>query len=256
MRLEILDDHEALSLAAAGEIFSMLQRKPDAVLCLAAGETPRRAYALLTERIKETGTDVSRCTFVSLDEWVGIPPEEEGSCTRFLNDHLFQPLDIAPRQTCVFDAMSDDLEGECRKMNAAIVAKGGIDLMLVGVGMNGHVGFNEPGVSDDLYAHVATLDAVTQSVGQKYFTSAMSLQRGITLGLSHLLESRSVILMASGRQKAEVMRLVFEDPITTQVPASLVRRHEQPIVLLDRDAASLLKSGQRLTGLKGQGGLL
>lgn len=256
MKLKILNDYEAMSRAAADEILSLLQRKPDATLCLAAGETPRRAYAMLAESVRATGLDVSRCTFVALDEWIGIPPETEGSCHRYLKDHLFEPLHVDKRQIHMFDALSPELEGECRKMNAVIADKGGIDLMLVGVGMNGHVGFNEPGVAEDLYAHVVDLDVVTRNVGQKYFNETAPLQRGITLGLKHLRESRAVVMVASGKKKAEVMRLVFEEPVSTQVPASLIRKHAQATVLLDEDAASLLKSGMRLTGLKGQGGLL
>lgn len=252
MKIKILTDYRELSRVAADEIIAMIQRKPHAVLCLAAGETPRGAYAQLAAAVRRRGTDVSKCTFVGLDEWVGIPPEREGSCHRFLRENLFDPLGIASHQIHLFDAMSADLVAECVKMNDVIADKGGIDLMLVGVGMNGHIGFNEPGVTEDLYAHVVDLDDVTRNVGQKYFRQMTALQKGITLGLKHLRESRLAIMIANGKKKAEVMRLALEEPVSAQMPASMIRKHEHAIVLLDEDAASLLKSGMRLTGLRGQ----
>ena len=126
-------------------------------------------------------------------------------------------------------------------MDATILANGGIDLMLVGVGMNGHIGFNEPGVPDNLYSHVIALDTTTQSVGQKYFRQSTKLQSGITLGLQHFMESRKAIMMASGRKKSLVMRKALEDKITTDIPASMIRKHANGVVMLDEEAAALLK---------------
>jgi 6-phosphogluconolactonase/glucosamine-6-phosphate isomerase/deaminase len=134
------------------------------------------------------------------------------------------------------------MEAECSKMDAVISEKGGIDLMLVGVGMNGHIGFNEPGVSPQLYSHVINLDTTTQSVGQKYFKESTVLKKGITLGLQHLLEGRQAILMASGQKKSPVMQKALEGPISPEMPASIIRNHEQAYVMLDEDAASLLKT--------------
>lgn len=241
MQLKTFKDYHTLSSYAAGEILALVKNKPDAVFCLASGDTPKLAYNLITQIGKSEDINFSRCTFIGLDEWIGISPANEGSCHYFLNTHLFRPLGIESSQIHLFNASSADLAGECRNMDAIIRKKGGIDLMLVGVGMNGHVGFNEPGVPVDLYSHVVALDATTQSVGQKYFKESTRLQQGITLGLKHFLESRKAIMVASGIKKAEVMRKALEEPINTSMPASVIRSHSQGFVVLDEDAASALK---------------
>lgn len=242
MQIDIHKDYEVLSYRAAEIIIEFVGQNPDAVLCLAAGDTPRLTYDLIAEKVKNGKADFSRCTFVGLDEWVGIPPENEGSCHYFLRRYLFDPLQISADSIHLFDALSRDLDHECEKMNEIIAAKGGIDLMLVGTGMNGHVGFNEPGVSPDLYAHVVDLDAATQTVGQKYFKQQTALTRGITLGLKHLLEARKVILIANGARKADIIRQALEGPVTPALPASIIRRHSDSRVLLDESAATALSS--------------
>jgi glucosamine-6-phosphate isomerase len=242
MTIEIYKDYESLSTEVAERICRVVQDKQEAVLCLAAGDTPRLAFALLAEIARKQKIDFSHCTFVGLDEWVGIGPENPGSCHYFLRTHLFGPLKIAKEQIHLFNSMAGNIEAECSKMDAIISEKGGIDLMLVGVGMNGHIGFNEPGVSPRLYSHIIDLDATTQSVGQKYFKESTVLKQGITLGLQHLLESSQVILMASGEKKSSVIEKALEGPITPDMPASIIRKHKQGCVMVDQQAATLLKN--------------
>ena len=122
-----------------------------------------------------------------------------------------------------------------------IFEKGGIDLMIVGIGMNGHIGFNEPGVSFDNYSHVIDLDDTTVSVGQKYFKTAVSLQKGITLGLKHLQESKKVLLLANGTKKAGVIKKTVEGEITSSFPASIMQTHSNGFVIVDEEASSLLE---------------
>lgn len=241
MDTEIFPDYQTLSERAADVILHQVRSKPDAMLCLAAGDTPRLTYARLVQLAATEAVDFSKCRFVALDEWIGIPPENEGSCAFFLHKHLFAPLAISPGQSHLFDALSSDLDRECKKMDRAIQQAGGIDLMLVGVGMNGHIGFNEPGARTDSDAYVVTLDETTRRVGQKYFTQETALQYGITLGLKQFLESRMAVLIASGSKKADVMKRVLEDPISTSTPASIIRKHPRGVVMLDRDAASTLQ---------------
>jgi glucosamine-6-phosphate isomerase len=241
MLTQIFQDYESLSLHTAKQILSEVTNNRSAVLCLAAGDTPRLAYTQLASLAREARIDFSACTFIGLDEWVGIPPENEGSCHYFLRHHLFDPLVVKPSQIHLFDAMAEDVALECTKMDRIIKDKGGIDLMLVGVGMNGHIGFNEPGVAHKLYSHVIPLDATTQAVGQKYFKTPTTIRSGITLGLRHFLESRKAILMASGTKKSEVIRRALEEPVTIDMPAGVVREHSNSAVMLDKDAAILLK---------------
>lgn len=238
MQISIYKDYPTLSLHAANTIIELVKQKPDAVLCLAAGDTPRLTYDTVTERAANERLDFGQCTFVGLDEWVGIPPENEGSCHYFLQKHLFDPLHISEDKIHLFDALSTDLNHECRKMNDLISSLGGIDFMLVGIGMNGHIGFNEPGVSPDLYAHVVDLDEATRIVGQKYFAQQTSLSKGITLGLNHLLEARQVILVANGAKKAAVIKQTVEGPITPALPATIMRKHFNARVMVDEQAGS------------------
>lgn len=240
MQINIYKDYSALSFYTAQAIIDLVKNKPDAVLCLAAGNTPQLTYTLMVQKAIDEKVDFNKCIFIGLDEWVGIPPENEGSCHFFLQEHIFKPLNIPPSNIHLFDALSDNPEQECKAMDDIIVSVGGIDLMLVGVGMNGHIGFNEPGVPVDNYSHVIALDAATQSVGQKYFRQNTRLEKGITLGLRHLQQAKKAILIANGKHKAEIIKKVLEEEINTTLPASIIRTHGQALVMLDKEAASLL----------------
>lgn len=240
MKLIIEKTYEDMSRATAELIVEAIQKKPDALLCLAAGDTPRLAYSMIGAIAAEKNADLSRCKFVSLDEWVGIPPQNEGSCQYFLRSVVFEPLHIDEKRIHVFDAMSNDEERECRAMDKYIRDNGGIDLMVVGIGRNGHIGFNEPGVPFGKYSHVVELDEVTTSVGQKYFAEKTTLSKGITLGLQHLLDAQQAILIANGAKKAEVIKRSLEEKISADMPASVIRKHPHSVVILDEEAASLL----------------
>lgn len=244
MELTVFKDHHALSDHAANMILSLVRQKPNAVICLASGDTPRLTCALLAEKASRDKVDFTRCTFIGLDEWVGVPPENDGSCQYFFRNSLFKPLQIADSQIHLFDAMSTDLGQECRKMDEVIFANGGIDLIIVGVGMNGHIGFNEPGVSADLYSHVIDLEEETRTVGQKYFREAMTLAQGITLGLKHFMQARCAIVMANGAKKAGVILKAIEGEITMSMPASIIRNHSNGHLMLDEAAASALTGRQ------------
>lgn len=240
MQLKIFKDYNELSAHAANAIIELVKEKPAAVLCLAAGDTPKQTYAEVALRAISEKIDFSQCTFIGLDEWVGIAPENSGSCHYFLHHHLFSPLGIAASQIHLFDALSNDLSGECQKMDQLIQEKSGIDLMLAGIGMNGHIGFNEPGVSFDLYSHVISLDENTQSVGQKYFSTRTALSKGITLGLKHFTESRKAILIANGEKKAAIIHKAVQEPVTNQVPASIIQQHKNGWVMIDEAAGNYL----------------
>lgn len=241
MELEIFKDYEELSQRAADTIIDCIKNKPNAVLCLATGDTPKLTYKYLVEKISKDNIDVSGCTFIGLDEWVGISPQTAGSCHHFLQENIFRPLNIKAIKVHLFDAMSEDFAGECKKMNNAIVDHNGIDLMVVGVGMNGHIGFNEPGVAIDSYAHVIDLDETTRSVGQKkYFDVPVTIGRGITLGLQNFLEAKHAVMLANGVKKAPIIKATVEEPIGTKVPSTLIRMHKHSTLMIDEEAASML----------------
>ena len=241
MKLHIFPTHQEQSTFAAEQIINTVKEKPTAVLCLASGETPRLTYSTVVSLAKKQQVDFSHVHFVGLDEWVGIPSTNAGSCYYFLNDTIFHSLEVDKNRIHIFDGLADDLSFECKKMNEIITVLGGIDLILVGVGLNGHVGFNEPGVASNLYAHVADLDPITTQVGQKYFTAATNLTKGITLGLSHFMEARVAIIVANGNKKAAIVKNALELEVSTQIPASIIRNHKNGMIVLDSEAGSQLR---------------
>lgn len=240
MSVEILNDYQEISDSAASAILNQVKQKPDSVICLASGDTPKLAYQKMVERAKIQQISFSDVHFIGLDEWIGISSDTHGSCAFFLRQVIFSPLRIPEDNIHLFDSMASDLDIECKKMDGILFKKGRIDLMLVGIGMNGHIGFNEPGISPKLKSHVTLLDEKTQSVGQKYFEEPQILKKGITLGLQHLLEARQVILMASGIHKSEIIKKALGNEISVEVPASIIRNHDNSLVLLDKAAASSL----------------
>jgi galactosamine-6-phosphate isomerase len=240
MQLKIYKDHQSLSDAAANEVIELVKNKPDAVICMASGETPRLTCQLLVEKAVKEKVNLSHITFIGLDEWVGIPPENEGSCHYFFHTEIFKPLHFSSSQAHLFDALSGNPDEECKKTDKLILEKEGIDLMIVGIGMNGHIGFNEPGVSFDNYAHVIDLDETTITVGQKYFETPVTLQKGITLGLKQLQQSKKVLLLANGTKKAGVIKKTVEGEVANEFPASIMQKHANGFVMIDEAAAALL----------------
>lgn len=242
MKLQITDTYENMSAAAAAVVAEQIKRKPGSLLCFATGDTPKLTYRLLVQKIREENIDISQCFFIGLDEWLGIPPDNEGSCDFFLNEYLFSPLKLKPKQIHLFDGLTNDEEGECKMMNDLIKDKGGIDLAVVGVGMNGHIGFNEPGTPVDAVAHVSQLHETTTSVGKKYFTEVQQLHTGLTVGLKQLMEARQLLMIANGEKKAPVIKRATEEEITIDFPASLMRQHPNGIIIIDNAAASALQT--------------
>lgn len=240
MTTKIFSDYDSLSQASADEVINLVKEKPDAVICFASGSTPVGTCEWLSKKVTKQKTDFSKCSFIGLDEWVGIPKENTGSCYYFQYHFLFKPLHISKAQIFLFDGTATNLDDQCKQMDKVIVQKGGIDLMIVGIGMNGHIGFNEPGIDFTLLSHVINLDKTTQTVGQKYFVYATNLSQGITLGLGHLMNSKKVILQANGIKKAGVIKKAIHEPVSANMPASILQTHKNSFIFLDKEAASLL----------------
>ncbi len=236
----IFESPEKLARSAAGKILELVRQKPDAVLCMASGETPKLTNQYIVEGAKKEDVNFSRVQFISLDEWVGVPRSNAGSCYYFLNQTIFEPLNIPAGNIHFFDATVTDLTAECDRIHQTIKKLGGIDLVLVGIGLNGHLGFNEPGVDPTLFTHVISLDAITLQTGQKYFSETTHIQKGITLGIARIMQSRVAILMATGQKKAAIIKKMLEENISITVPASLLREHKNAFVMLDAEAACLL----------------
>ncbi len=234
-------NYEKLSAYAANEIANAIKEKPTLTLCMASGHTPILTAELLVKQLLAEKIDYTQITFLGLDEWVGLPKESEGSCYHFFKTKLFEPLQLSSSQCFLFNGIADDLEAECKKMDDIIEDNGGIDIMLVGIGMNGHIGFNEPGTPFNIQCHVTELDETTKTVGQKYFKEKALLHQGITIGLGHLMNAKKVFLKADGKRKAEVIQKTVEGEITESFPASIMQQHPNGFVIVDEEAASFLK---------------
>jgi galactosamine-6-phosphate isomerase len=185
--------------------------------------------------------NVHNWNFLGLDEWIGLGKTDEGSCRFMLNRDLFQPLDIGPEKICCFDGVTTNTTAECDRIENYIRQHTAIDVAVLGLGMNGHIGLNEPGTSPSLRSHVSEIHPVTKEVGQKYFSSPQHLHRGITLGIATLMEARHVILIVSGSKKASILQHALEGEITPELPASLLRNHANFMVFADNEAAGLLR---------------
>jgi glucosamine-6-phosphate isomerase len=233
MKLKRFKNYQELSDFAATDIADAIKNKPSLVFCFASGDTPKLTVELLVKKIKKETIEHSKITFIGLDEWVGLSPTNTGSCHYFFQNKLIVPLQLKPSQYFLFDAMADDLKNECEKMDKFINDRNGIDIMLVGIGMNGHIGFNEPGTSFNNLSHVIELDDITKSVGKKYFTEQVELGKGVTLGFKHLLNTRKVFLMANGSKKAEVIKKTVEGRVTEEFPASIMQKHNNGFVIVD-----------------------
>lgn len=241
MHLKIYPDYELLSARTAELIINHINQNPEALICIASGHTPIGVFQSLKRAIEHKKVSLNNCTFLSLDEWLGIDPTDSGSCLSMLQHYCFEPLNIRPDKIHFFDVLAADLQLECKRINDLISKNGGLDIMLVGVGTNGHIGMNEPGTPFNSVAHVSELAEETKTVGQKYFNGATTLSQGITLGLSHLKEARLPIVMANGSRKAPVLAQALKGKATEQIPVSIVHQIPHAWVMLDQEAASLLE---------------
>lgn len=242
MKIIVANTYEDLSRRAADDVLQLLQSAQHPLLCPASGDTPAGLYKELVKRVRDQGIDITRWAYVALDEWVGMNGSEEGSCRYHLNQQLFHPLQVPEERICFFDGRANNLQQECEEVEAFILMQGGIEVAVLGLGMNGHVGMNEPGTPATTRSHVTALDLITQQVGQKYFTRQQQLSQGITLGLQTILEARHLLLLVSGGRKATIVQKVLEEEVSEQLPASLLRRHPQLTVYLDKEAAASLQT--------------
>ena len=240
MKQIIYEDYTELSVKTAEQIATIISEKPDALLCFPAGETSIGTFKHLIELNKTGKISFEKCKIVGLDEWANIGAMKSENCFSFLKKHLFDHIDYSDENLCFFDGESPDLKYECIKSDIFIKKYGPIDMILLGAGMNGHLGLNEPGTSFDLYSHIVNLDDTTKTVGQKYFSGKVNLTSGVTLGLKYIMEAKTVILQLNGTRKAEVAKRLIETEVSPAFPASAIKSHLNSFLLLDREAAKYL----------------
>ena len=241
MELFVYDNYEMMSLEAAKKVMQFISSKKETVLCPASGDSPKGLYKELVAQILKTKLDISDLHFIGLDEWLGMNGNDEGSCRYHLDEQLFNLLKIEKNKISFFDGRAQFPKKECERIDNTILTLNGIDLAIVGLGMNGHVGMNEPGTSPSLHSHVAKIDPVTQEAGQKYFKEKKEISGGLTLGIANLMEARNLMLVVNGSKKAAILKQVLEEDISEKFPAGFLHNHPNFSVYADAEAASLLK---------------
>ena len=242
MEVIIKPDAESAALLVARILAKELRLNPHLVLGLATGRTMEAVYALLAEMHANEGLDFSLCRTFNLDEYVGLPPEHEGSYRYYMNRHLFSRVNVDPRNTHLPNGMARDLEAECRRYEEDIRRFGGIDVQLLGLGRAGHIGFNEPLSALRSRTRVKALTPTTIQQNAPMFNGPGKVpRRAITMGVGTILECRRCVLLATGAEKAEIIAQAVEGPITSMISATTLQLHERCTVVVDGAAASQLK---------------
>ena len=239
MKPIILPAPEA-AVRAAALYETLLSRKPDAVLGLATGSTPLGLYAQLAALHRAGRLSFARATSFNLDEYVGLPPTHDQSYRYFMEQNLFSKVDLPAARIHVPSGL-DVSDAALAGYDAAIEAAGGIDLQLLGLGGNGHIGFNEPGTPFELGTHVVTLTERTRRDNARFFSSLDEVPtHAATMGVKTVMHARAILLLAFGRAKAEALAAALNGPVTPEVPASVLQLHPDVTVLCDEEAAALL----------------
>ena len=239
MRIYKARDYEDLSRKAANIISAQVIMKPDAVLGLATGSSPVGTYRQLVEWYEKGDLDFSEVKTVNLDEYKGISPEDAQSYYHFMHENLFNHININPENTNIPNGLEEDSEKECSRYDNVISTLGGIDLQLLGIGRNGHIGFNEPGTSFDKSTHCVTLTENTIQANARFFDSIDDVPRyAYSMGIKNIMQAKSILLIASGAGKADALYNSLFGPITPSVPASILQLHNSVYIVADEDALS------------------
>ena len=241
MRIYLEKDYEAMSRRAAHIIAAEVHRNPECVLGLATGSTPVGTYKQLIAWNQQGDLSFKGVRTVNLDEYKGLSGDHDQSYRYFMNTNLFDHIDIDKANTNVPDGLAEDAEAECAAYDKLVESMGYADLQLLGLGHNGHIGFNEPGKHFIYGCHRVQLSASTIAANQRFFPSADTVPRyAVSLGIGSIMQARQVLLLATGSNKAEAVRNALEGEVSPQWQASILRTHPNVIFLLDRPAASQL----------------
>ena len=239
MRIYKAKDYEEMSRKAAGIVSAQIIMKPDCVLGLATGSTPVGLYKQLIEWYRNGDLDFSGVRTVNLDEYKGISRENDQGYYYFMHQNLFDHVNIPAGNTHLPDGMEPDSEKECRRYEELIQSMGSVDLQLLGIGHNGHIGFNEPADAFDKLVHCVNLTQSTIEANKRFFASAEEVPRqAYTMGIQTIMRSKKILIIANGEGKADIVRDAFFGPITPMVPASVLQLHNDVTLVADEAALS------------------
>ncbi len=239
MQIYRAKDYEDMSKKAANIIASQIVLKPDCVLGLATGSTPIGAYKNLVEKYEQGDLDFSQVTTVNLDEYKGLPRENDQSYYYFMHDNLFDHVNVKPENTHLPDGTKEDSDEECARYEELIRSLGGQDLQLLGLGHNGHIGFNEPDAIFEKATHCVDLQESTIEANKRFFASADDVpKQAYTMGIGTIMQAKKILVVVSGEDKADTVAKAFFGPVTPEVPASILQFHKDVILVADEAALS------------------
>lgn len=241
MKIIATESYQAMSRVAANIISAQVIMKPNCVLGLATGSTPIGTYEQLIKWYEKGDLDFSKVTSVNLDEYKGLSPENDQSYRYFMNTNLFDHINIDKEHTHVPDGLEPDANKACENYNKIIADCGGIDLQLLGLGLNGHIGFNEPGVAFEKETHCVDLTESTILANSRFFASMDEVpKQAYTMGIKTIMQAKKIVIVVNGANKAQIVKDAFFGPITPKVPASVLQLHNDVTVVGDREAMSLI----------------
>lgn len=242
MNFLVAENTEEMGRMAADIFSELILRKPDCVLGLATGSTPVPLYAELVRRNRAGSLDFSRVRSVNLDEYIGLGPQHPQSYRYFMQQHLFGRINIGAQNTRLPDGLAEDISAACTEYDEKIVKWGGIDLQLLGIGHNGHIGFNEPGTVFTLKTHAVEIAERTRLANARFFDNDPDNvpKEAITMGIGNIMGARKVLLLVSGESKADILVRSLTEDVSPAVPASVLQLHPDLTVIADREAASLI----------------
>jgi glucosamine-6-phosphate deaminase len=243
VNITVFDNERVLARTLGVQVAASLGQRPALVLGLATGRTPIRLYHELGTLHAHGQADFSRVTTFNLDEFAGIPGDHRGSYRVFMHEHLFSRVNLPPEQIHFLDGAAADPEAECERYEIAIAAAGGIDLQILGIGTNGHIGFNEPARTLEPRTHRVTLKGSTRRSNATLFHGDPEQvpTHALSMGMATILHARRIILIATGKSKARCVERMVKGPIDTRMPASFLQLHRDVELAVDRAAASLLR---------------
>ena len=241
MRVIVTNSYDEMSTEAAKIVAGQIYLKPDSVLGLATGSTPLSMYKKLIAVHEMIGLDFSQVTTFNLDEYIGMAPDNPQSYHYFMHHNFFDFINIKPENIYIPDGMAKDIVAEGKRYDALIEAKGGIDLQILGIGQNAHIGFNEPDIKFEATTHKVRLDEETIQANSRFFQTEEEVPRyAISMGIKTIMQARKVLMVANGVGKADIIKKAFFGPVTPEVPASILQMHPDFTLVLDAEAASKL----------------
>ena len=246
MKIICARDYQDMSRKAANLLSAQVIIKENAVLGLATGETVLGIYDQLIQWYEKGDIDFSSASSINLDEYVGLAPDHPNSYHRYMKQNFFSRVNINPDRCHLPDGMTDSIDAECLRYDSLIQSLGGIDMQLLGLGCNGHIGFNEPGEAFEKKTHCVTLSESTRKANSRYFSSLEEVpQQAITMGIKSIMQAKRIVLCASGESKAEILEKVLFGPVTPAVPGSILQMHPQLTVVADAAARRCLPEEYR-----------